>query len=1252
MAAKTQFLTYNIVLTDPDEVARLQALYPSGVNRAPYNAGPPAGGAAIEFNAPFRGYAQPALDTAPYTWTPWSGVTSSAGPYPINVAKFTRKTGGFLGIGGTTVTYYWIGQFEYAGSKAIPPGGIGDESVDAPDLEEAPLSLRRWIEGWEVPGGGASGAGIQASLLCSPDAARWVGGLGLAYRGASGVSASISPIKYRAGATQAGFWERGYIRLRKLPTGSAPFWSCIGTPTATNGLRLDITATGQIAVINTTLAGNVLLGTLPDILPVWSGLSTDDAWRRLDILGEYANGNPNGYVRIFIDGVLVATFVIPAADGGMGSGTRSQASRWGEPFAIGNQLEIDFDDCVNNDLPPGQDSNGTNGASRPYIYDNAGPYQAGDLVHTADGHVYKCVAPSTGHEPSPRHNGAFWHRYEGKDWRFGSHVLLSKPKAFGALHSVNWTGNFRTLQQNRFLQTLTAAATITSSTASALAEADMDTVERLEKEVGAIGAVAMVVSVDSARGANSGTLGYNINAAGAVDTAIVEAGTRAWNTVLYPGPVGTDVVDVSPLVLRYTKGSSADAASVAALLAQIEVLGTFDRGDFRPTPEGGAWATTKPYTVGDVVGWHHEWYTALLASTGVEPPNAATWEPLAVPAFPRYIGQHNAPYRFSQWSVGSLAGPTAPYIVHGGTYVGNGTGQDLLFRAPVGFLFIRPLTGGTGGALWWSSMLASKNSFGIGNVPNLSDAGEDLTFVGVAGEDAQQQRFIIRIAGANSQINQNAVTYQFIAIEDPGERFMLNGAIVHNTNLATDADFNFVDPAFTPDWAFFHFEDFSGTTTNKFYGKGPGNAAQSMAGFSPAVIASAVAFGLGKLTTRANFHGIAGGAGGAAFSVFRRADGNNDPGQASVVNIGSYIGDGSASRTIGLAPASGKRPLFALFFAESGSAGYERDPSQTGSNSTPHGGTDTTTGITAGGIDSISVGSSLNGNGIVYNYFVLFAGTTAGNNGWGVNGEYFPVEANSPATGPWPPDPDPTIFDEPDEPEVEPPDDEPDLDDGTPLPGTDLFCVDFTLKLVNQALSRIGVNKRIRNLITDTTIEADTARLHIKQDVDATLRRFPWPFATKYADLVTVGGTADVAVNQDWQYSYRAPTDMVYARRLVNQAGLKRGADPDPPDFRFASDPNGGLVYADADVLASALSLEYTARNQCPAFFGDPVFRDALIWRIAASLAPSLSKDSKKADTCLAQFERVISQAETIAANESRPNDDAAGDAPWIRDRQ
>src|SRR5688572_10415714 len=118
---KKHYLTFYVNLVDPVEIdttvnpkpvgfpsgstttiAALRAAFPQGMNTAPLLA-------AALLKAPFRGYSDP--ENAPATWAPWNSFGDEGGPYPLNSSKFERRTGGFLGIGGTTVTYYWMGEF-------------------------------------------------------------------------------------------------------------------------------------------------------------------------------------------------------------------------------------------------------------------------------------------------------------------------------------------------------------------------------------------------------------------------------------------------------------------------------------------------------------------------------------------------------------------------------------------------------------------------------------------------------------------------------------------------------------------------------------------------------------------------------------------------------------------------------------------------------------------------------------------------------------------------------------------------------------------------------------------------------------------------------------------------------------------------------------------------------------------------------------------------------------------------------------
>jgi hypothetical protein len=192
--------------------------------------------------------------------------------------------------------------------------------------------------------------------------------------------------------------------------------------------------------------------------------------------------------------------------------------------------------------------------------------------------------------------------------------------------------------------------------------------------------------------------------------------------------------------------------------------------------------------------------------------------------------------------------------------------------------------------------------------------------------------------------------------------------------------------------------------------------------------------------------------------------------------------------------------------------------------------------------------------------------------------------------------------------------------------------------MCNIALQRIGISHQIADIRTEATEEAYKARLVYAMTVEAVLRDYPWPFATRYANLSLVAGSEASPVNKDWTYSYRQPVDMITARRLISQDGHKRHFDQKPPEFRLGSDETGYLIYSNASSSSDRpVQLEYTYRMQCPAQQGDPLFRDALAWKLASVFALSLGRD------------RDLPAAKEVAANEAQPDNE--GDAPWISGR-
>lgn len=347
-----------------------------------------------------------------------------------------------------------------------------------------------------------------------------------------------------------------------------------------------------------------------------------------------------------------------------------------------------------------------------------------------------------------------------------------------------------------------------------------------------------------------------------------------------------------------------------------------------------------------------------------------------------------------------------------------------------------------------------------------------------------------------------------------------------------------------------------------------------------------------------------------------------------------------------------------------------------------HSGVISNTAITGAAINQFTVGATLNGNGVTYHYMIIWGKETAGNGGMSECGEIWPVDPDppkciriyDPVTKTWI---EPPGGCDPGDPE--PPDTPPDDPGGGNPPGnpgggaddmgTDLasVCKPFTTRLANIALAKIGISRRVVNLANtaavawvstrhyeiadavtvgattyycilahvnktppnatywstvlpavDSTVEAEQVRLHWAHAVKQTLRDFPWPFATRHAALALVSGTATVPYNRDWRYVYRQPSDCVFERRI---AVIRSGAvDPTPPPFALTFDSTGALI---ATHEVSPI-LEYTARPECTASQGDPLFVEAFTWKLAQLMAPALSKMQDREKFCKDAYEECV----------------------------
>lgn len=792
----------------------------------------------------------------------------------------------------------------------------------------------------------------------------------------------------------------------------------------------------------------------------------------------------------------------------------------------------------------------------------------------------------------------------GPDWNHGSRVRRIRLTEFHATNT--WAGSVDHLHDIPGGQALE----VTSSVSSALLAVKTDAARSVAAEASSIGIACLVAMIRGRQSvAGQGRLGWSINGAANDLATLNESTSTVWSRRAYQPTVPTAITS---LVLVKEKAANANASAAQALFASAEILGKWGPEDADPA--------------------------ALPVG-----PDPTDIEP---------AGLHNWPYPESPWARLTTA-PVAPVLVKAGTYVGNGTAQRLTFRAPVHWLWIRRADGAsvTGGR-WWSTMLVDHVGGGSGDTP-----GAAIVCVRVDGEYTSpgtdsdpEARYQVIIRGqVDTYLNAAGNSYQYIAVGDPGMRFMMNTADKGNTGLVLWQPIAFPFATWTPDAAFFWSER-SITITESLFHKGPGHAADAASALNAAENTAVARMSAGQVEIYTPLQAPAHTQ--VAVNAWRMDDGNTEIIDRPV-QIKSYVGDGNASRTIALPNVTGRRVLFAIVTPHN-AVSYIRDPSMTANRSYASDGTVITTGITGGGFDEIYVGATLNANAITYEVFAIMGCTTAGNGGWSTGECEILYEPALPAE--WPQgytqeELDGTPPDGSGTPPVE-------FDDGPTLQDDLLSteCAALTLRICNLALARIQVSARIQ---TAAELQANPAASQaadfIQQFYEHVLRKvlrdFVWQHATRYAELVLVDGDVDDPINGDWTYSFRAPAGMLFARRII-RPNIGRDYDANPPHFKVGADDSGPLIFfKEWDPAETPVELEYTIRPVCAArAAGNATFVSCAAWRLAAELAGPLAKNREIAADCWKEYKAELPKS---AANDisEKQDDPTGGDASWILER-
>lgn len=321
---------------------------------------------------------------------------------------------------------------------------------------------------------------------------------------------------------------------------------------------------------------------------------------------------------------------------------------------------------------------------------------------------------------------------------------------------------------------------------------------------------------------------------------------------------------------------------------------------------------------------------------------------------PKVIILHNCNYANTPWAFVGPA-PDGPVAFQSDVYVGNGTQQAIDLPLPCHFLWIRAIGASTPPVIWYGA--------GIGGHLGGADAVVPDTIVRVFTDATGQTKFTV--VGTNPSTNASGVSYQYIAFCDPGMRFNLCGAFKHHSTDAAGLN-TLIDSNFIPDGGFVQNEVQSVSANDALTYKGPGFTGTEGKLLNAAVVANYGTFAQGLFTSGLSSHYATSSQ--CNYSLWRLSDGN--PGV--VVQMFSYVGNGVNPRVIPCTPISERFPLFVLVMPHNGTSSVYRDPSHTGVTSQVFTGAENvSTGIVDGGIDTITVHSALNGNGVIYDVFII-----------------------------------------------------------------------------------------------------------------------------------------------------------------------------------------------------------------------------------------------------------------------------------------
>lgn len=179
------------------------------------------------------------------------------------------------------------------------------------------------------------------------------------------------------------------------------------------------------------------------------------------------------------------------------------------------------------------------------------------------------------------------------------------------------------------------------------------------------------------------------------------------------------------------------------------------------------------------------------------------------------------------------------------------------------------------------------------------------------------------------------------------------------------------------------------------------------------------------------------------------------------------------------------------------------------------------------------------------------------------------------------------------------------------------------IEICNIALLRVGVSRTI-NSFDEKSKEAGICRAFYYHVRDALLSDFPWRFAQKNKSLALLESS-----QIGWSYAYRYPADCLRIIKIISW--LRNPTPAQSIQYQIGSDDKGRIILTDQEVA----EISYVSQITNPANL-DPLFVDAMAWKLAYEIALPLSAEVNLANNAYQQFQISLSVAQAKIFNEQQ----------------